>query len=207
MKKIKKNALFLLLASSLLLSGCEVSSAQENEEFESSITINDTSEINNDTSEINTSEAPRFETTYKITDWSADDFCTVQCYGIDISFPCRLSDVDKRFDIELCNASEDNIFDSDTFDLYYNNEYVGSMVYDEKNYDINNDYLNFLYLESFCIKGLTEKSTKDEVHNVLGKGNHIDDENTDAYYLDNKMIVFNYLNNQTYITIIVYEED
>ena len=149
----------------------------------------------------------RFETTYEITEWSADDFQSIECCGIDISLPCKLSDIDERFEVKISRANEEFSSSKDWFELYFENEYVGALCYNIDDYNIKDDYLTYLSLETFNINGLDETSTKETIQKVLGTGNAIDFEYADSYFTEDMMIIFNYINDKTTISIGVYEEN
>lgn len=130
--------------------------------------------------------------------WSPDDFTSVQCHGIDITIPCKFSDIDERFDVKTV---PDGMGDgSDMVELYYNEEYVGALAYDP----IDTDTLVFLRLESFDLYGLTEKSTKEDVQNKLGFSK--DSDLFDSYWGNNITIGFEYIDEKTAV-IIAYNEE
>ena len=143
------------------------------------------------------SERPNFETTYEITEWDINDFKTIECCGTNISIPCKLSDIDERFEVKLIPKDEEFSYDDDWYELYYENEFVGSLCHNDHNYDKDTSPITIMSFEKFNIYGLNEKSTKDEVQKKLGKGNNIDSEYADVYYGNNVMIIFHYIDNDT----------
>lgn len=150
------------------------------------------------------SDKEHFETKFKIMDWTANDFCTILCRDAIVSIPCKFSDIDDKFDKKIVASNEQNISKLDYVELYLDDEYVGALYFSEYDYDIENDLLSFASLETFDIKGLNEYSSKEDVQKELGAGNNIDFEYGDSYYVDNMMIIFNYLNNKTSLTVAIY---
>lgn len=191
-------SLFAAVAVMLSLSACKSG--------ETGQTVESVDEVVSDTGLVaeNTATNQSFETTYEITEWSADDFKTIQCCGIDISIPCKLSDIENKFGTKLIESTTG----SEIIELYYDGEYVGIVSRNESNEKYRKeDLVTFLSLNSFSIKSLTETSTKEDVQKILGPGNNIDFEYADSYFCDNMMIVFNYLNGKTSIHVAVYEEE
>ena len=154
-------------------------------------------EVSQEAETAESSERPNFETTYEITEWDINDFKTIECCGTNISIPCKLSDIDERFEVKLSPKNEEYSTSKDCFELYFKNKYVGSFCYDEADYDTDNSLITSVTLAKFEIFDLTEKSTKDEVQKKLGKGNNIDSEYADVYYGNNVMIIFHYIDNDT----------
>jgi len=149
-----------------------------------------------------------FETTYEITEWSPDDFRTVQCCGIDITVPCKLSDIDSRFETKIIKGEVTDSTDSTFVELYYDGEYVGTLSYGKDNVDIEKDCLSLMMLTKFSINGLTDASTKKDVQMMFGVGNNINNEFTDSYYGNNTMVLFQYFSESgTELCICFYEEE
>ncbi len=171
MTNMKKSAFILLLTASLMLSGCGGDETVLNESTETAVEV---------------------ETSSAITEWSADDFRTISCCGIDISLPCRLADIDERFEVKLCEAVEEYTTSRDWYELYFENEYVGAMCYSKDDYNTETDSLVFLQLYKFDFYGLNEKSTKEDVQKALGKGNGGDSDIVDRYDGENYSIAFTY---------------
>ena len=178
-------------------SGCNADEKQTEIVSETTQTLKTTAPAN--------TEKHEFETSYQITDWSSDDFRTIQCHGIDISIPCKLSDIDERIKVKVFEADENSVTGTDWFDLYFDDECVGTMCYAEDEYNTKTDNLIFLNLETFNVKGLNEMSTKEDVQKTLGAGNNIDSEYVDTYYTGDIMVIFSYSSEHTSITICVYE--
>ncbi len=152
-----------------------------------------------------TETSKKFETTYEIKEWSPDDFHTVQCCGVDITVPCKLSDIDSRFERKITKGE---VTGSTFVELYYDGEYVGALSYGKDNDDMETDYLPIMMLTKFSVNGLSEKSPKKDVQNTLGIGNVIDSDVTDVYYGNDTAILFQYLSErETEICICFYEEE
>ncbi len=202
-KRLKRAAALAgILITALSLSGCK-NFVETDVGAETKFTKQAVSE----TTSLTNQEETKFVTEFEITDWSPSDFCTITCHNATVSIPCKFSDIDDKFDKKIVKSNEQNISKLDYVELYLDDEYVGSLYFAEYDYDIENDFLSFASLETFDIKGLNEHSSKKDVQKKLGVGNHIDFEYGDSYYVDNMMIIFNYLNNKTSLTIIVYEEE
>lgn len=162
------------------------------------------SNIENNTS-INQSEnEAAIETTYKLADDFSEDFHTFRYYGIDISIPCKFSDIDERLTMEIIKP-EQTINGKGWINLYFLDEYVGSMRGINEDFNFETDELKFLEINFFNIKGLDENSKKEDVQKVFGAGNHIDSEYYDAYYTGDMMITFEYYREKTAITVAIYE--
>ena len=194
-----KRILIAMLAAVVVcgFSGCKADEKQTEIVSETTQTLKTTAPEN--------IEKHEFETSYQITDWSSDDFRTIQCHGIDISIPCKLSDIDERIKVKVFEADENSVTDTDFVELYFNDEHIGTMCYEKDEYNTETDNLVLLSLESFSVKGLNETSTKEDVQKILGAGNHIDSEYAEAYYTGDMMIIFHYYNDHTSITITVYK--
>ena len=79
------------------------------------------------------------ETDYAITEWDLEEFKTISCKGIDISVPCKLSNINEAFETKIIYADENDVY-SDSVELYYNGEYVGNMLSEsKKNYNTDTD--------------------------------------------------------------------
>lgn len=197
---IMKKFLAVLAAACLVLGmvGC-----QQNDVSTGQIDTEQTSQEQSDTA-ILTNDETHFETEFEITDWSPSDFCTIKCRNATVSIPCKFSDIDDEFDKKIVEPNEQNVSKLDSVELYLNGEYVGVLCFPEQDYDIKNDFLTYVSLETFDIKGLNEYSSKEDVQKELGAGNNIDFEYADSYFVDNMMIIFNYLNNKTSLTVVVY---
>ena len=197
---IMKKFLAVLTAACLVLvmAGC-----QQNDVSTGQINLEQTSQEQPYTAVL-TNDETHFETEFEITDWSPSDFCTIKCCNADVSIPCKFSDIDEKFDKKIVKANERNVSKLDTVELYLDGEYVGVLCYPEQDYDIENDFLTYVSLEIFDINGLNEYSSKEDVQKELGAGNTMDFEYADSYFVDNMMIMFNYLNNKTSLTVVVY---
>ncbi|MBP1550550.1 MAG: hypothetical protein J6A05_11170 [Oscillospiraceae bacterium] len=153
----------------------------------------------NDTEEA--TSVSQSETSFDAENWLSDDYLVVKCNGIDISFPCKLSDFNDKFRTEITKADENSVTDTDWIDIYFNDEYVGAMCYKDNNYNKETDNLSFIRLNTFDLYGLSENSTKEDVQKLLGAGDEMDNEYADAYYGDNIRVLFEYLNNKTSVSI------
>lgn len=196
----KKRFLSLLAAIALAcgMVGCQADTeqtVQENRQYE--VHVDETTAPKNLDKEY-------FETKFEIKDWVPKDFCTILCHDAIISIPCKFSDIDEKFNKEIVESSEQSVYKLDSVELYLNGEYVGILCFPEQDYDIENDFLTYMNLETFDIKGLNEYSSKEDVQKKLGAGNNIDFEYADSYFVDNMMIIFSYLNNKTSLTVVIY---
>ena len=144
-----------------------------------------------------------FETTYEITEWSADDFQSIECCGIDIPLPCKLSDIEENFDTEITMADEKKKSDVDMVELFFKGDHVGALCYGVDNYNVTDDSFSLYTFEDYEINGINEHSSKENVQKIWGVGNHIDSEYADAYFIGNMMIIFKYYD-KTFITIAIY---
>ncbi len=207
MKKNKQTVKGLLPIVGMLIISLSLSGCKKPVETNVGAETKGITQAVGETTSLTNQEETKFVTEFEITDWSPSDFCTITCHNATVSIPCRFSDIDDKFDKKIVKSNEQNISKLDYVELYLDDEYVGSLYFAEYDYDIENDVLSFASLETFDIKGLNEHSSKKDVQKKLGVGNHIDFEYGDSYYVDNMMIIFNYLNNKTSLTIIVYEEE
>lgn len=137
------------------------------------------------------------ETDYISDDWEPDDLTSVECCGIEIPFPCKLSDIDESFDTKIVPRDEEHITSHDWVELYYKNEYVGAMCYDDDEYSIEEDDLTFIRLISFSWYGLTETSSKEDVQKMLGSGSKTDIEYADWYWGSSIRMGFEYTGGTT----------
>ena len=144
-----------------------------------------------------------FETTYEITEWSADDFQSIECCGINISLPCKLSDIEEKFDTEITMADEKKESDVDMVELFFKGDHVGALCYGVDNYNVTGDSFSLYTFEDYEINGINEHSSKKNVQKILGVGNHINSEYADAYFVGNMLIIFKYYE-KTFITIAIY---
>lgn len=193
--------LFAVLAAACL--GFCVVGCQADIDTEQAV-IGQTEQEQLDTTVLMGSDETYFETQFEITDWSPNDFCNIKCHNATVSIPCKFSDIDGKFDKKLVKANVSKSNNEQNVELYLNGEYVGILCSPEQDYDIENDFLTYVSLEAFDIKGLNEHSSKEDVQKELGVGNNIDFEYADSYFVDNTMIMFTYLNNKTFLTVVVY---
>ncbi len=176
----------ILITAALALGGC------------GDTQLNDYTQTTAETDETETSK--KFETDYEITEWSPDDFHTVQCCGVNITVPCKLSDISKEFNTQMTDGE---VSGAKFVELYYNDEYVGALSSVG-----GTELLNVAVLDKFSVNGLSETSTKEDVQSVLGNGNVIDSEVLDTYYVNNSVVSFTYSDeSETEICICFYEEE
>ncbi len=176
----------VLITAALALCGC--GDTQFNDDIQTTVELNETE------------TSKKFETDYEITEWSPDDFRTVQCCGVNITIPCKLSDINKEFNTQM---TEGEVSGAKFVELYYNDEYVGALS------SIGGtELLTVAILDKFSVNGLSETSTKEDVQSILGNGNVIDCEVLDSYYVNNSVVSFTYSDeSKTEICICFYEEN
>ena len=198
---MKKKFLSILTAIAVVIS----LSACQAEDTEQAPPLSETvvSEVTQSLGTTTLNSQNNFETTYEITEWSADDFQSIECCGIDISLPCKLSDIEEKFDTEITMADERNKSDVDMVDLFFKGDHVGALCYGVDNYNVTDDSFSLYTFEDYEINGINEHSSKENVQKILGVGNHIDSEYADAYFIGNMMIIFKYYD-KTFITIALY---
>lgn len=233
MNKIKKSALLLLLASSLLFSGCDVISAQEYEESENisadfgaanseGVAEETTGHIDN-SAEIKTIEPPENGWTEELLG-QVTYFC-----GKQISLPCEFNDLSFYDDLEI---EESDIIEIPTdkvdyyykldgqlistvkyYDVYYNEIMIASItclinddseiVCDITEFNIDSGITNLLSINSVDVS-----NDLPEIIRKLGDKYHYKEDNYFYIYncqsSNNAIIAFRYKNNKTKILEIGY---
>lgn len=149
--------------------------------------IKSETDIRKDETERNLSTDAEEVTSYEITDLAFENFLNVRCEGIDITIPCKIEDIDSRFDIEKNN---------DKIDLSFNGKYVGFLAYGDS------DDLTGYALSYYEVNDLNEKSVKDDIQKKFGNGNYMDNKYGDCYKNSDFTLAFSYSYSMNTSTIV-----
>lgn len=138
---------------------------------------------------------PHFVPAFEITDWTMEELAdNISLCGEKITLPCKLSEIKENFDVsyaELPSGSHSFVLSRKNkdvaiayCDIYENEDVVITNIC----YGLNTE------ISGINIMGITEKSSADDVENILGKPNYTQD-NGDGYryiFEDNKQVMFHF---------------
>ena len=173
-------SLFAAFAVMLSLSACQPKDTgqdmQTREAVESVCTVSETVQAVEKTAP-ESSEELQIETEFEIIDWTMEDLVSnIEIYGDKLSLPCTISEISSDYKLENINYFEDMQMTAGT--LYKKNKEIGLVYF---NGDVIDNALNseikFLFLggaydlPEFNIMGITDKSTRSDVINILGNPN------------------------------------
>ena len=181
-KSMKKRilSLFAAFAVMLSLSACQPKDTgqdtQTREAVESVCTVSETVQAVEKTAP-ESSEELQIETEFEIIDWTMEDLVSnIEIYGDKLSLPCTISEISSDYKVENINYFEDMQMTAGT--LYKKDKEIGLVYF---NGDVIDNALNseikFLFLggaydlPEFNIMGITDKSTRSDVINILGNPN------------------------------------
>ncbi len=181
-KSMKKRilSLFAAFAVMLSLSACQPKDTgqdtQTREAVESVCTVSETVQAVEKTAP-ESSEELQIETEFEIIDWTMEDLVSnIEIYGDKLSLPCTISEISSDYKLENINYFEDMQMTAGT--LYKKDKEIGLVYF---NGDVIDNALNseikFLFLggaydlPEFNIMGITDKSTRSDVINILGNPN------------------------------------
>ncbi|MDE7294379.1 MAG: hypothetical protein K2N72_08150 [Oscillospiraceae bacterium] len=140
---------------------------------------------------------------YEITDWELEDFSVISCGNSEIKVPCELEDVDTKL-LEYRYLSR---FSFDEVKEHFDGEFPGDLwLYTEIDGEDENvgvlrggsGVFGTYMLKIYDIKGLNEKSSKQDVQKILGPGNIEDTAWCDCYGDENYWLKFYYDNDYEY---------
>lgn len=212
MKKRLKQALALvsILIVTLALSGCE----KFVETDVSAETKNIIQTVSETTVPANQEET-QFVTEFEITDWTMEELVdNIYLCGQKIILPSKVNELDA--DLKL-SSYYDVLFDETVSTISYKNQDIsltyfnGDCINSSDRVITNIQYgLNQLIPE-FNIMGVTESSTPDEVKNILGEPNYIQDDGNSYRYIfsDKKQLMLSFNDDYTGIDFyyVIYEEE
>ena len=173
-------SLFAAFAVMLSLSACQAGDTEQDtqtrEAVESVCTVSETVQSVEKTAP-ESSEELQIETEFEIIDWTMEDLVSnIEIYGDKLSLPCTISEISSDYKLENINYFEDMQMTAGT--LYKKNKEIGLVYF---NGDVIDNALNseikFLFLggaydlPEFNIMGITDKSTRSDVINILGNPN------------------------------------
>ncbi len=173
-------SLFAAFAVMLSLSACQPKDTEQDtqtrEAVESVCTVSETVQAVEKTAP-ESSEELQIETEFEIIDWTMEDLVSnIEIYGDKLSLPCTISEISSDYKLENINYFEDMQMTAGT--LYKKNKEIGLVYF---NGDVIDNALNseikFLFLggaydlPEFNIMGITDKSTRSDVINILGNPN------------------------------------
>ena len=173
-------SLFAAFAVMLSLSACQPKDTgqdtQTREAVESVCTVSETVQAVEKTAP-ESSEELQIETEFEIIDWTMEDLVSnIEIYGDKLSLPCTISEISSDYKLENINYFEDMQMTAGT--LYKKDKEIGLVYF---NGDVIDNALNseikFLFLggaydlPEFNIMGITDKSTRSDVINILGNPN------------------------------------
>ncbi len=211
-KKRLKQALMLvgILLITLALSGCE-KLVETDVSAETKSTIQTVSET---TVPVNQEET-QFVTEFEITDWTMEELVdNIYLCGQKITLPSKVNELDT--DLKL-SSYYDALFDETVSTISYKNQNIsltyfnGDCINSSDRVITNIQYgLNQLIPE-FNIMGITESSTPDDVKNILGDPNYIQDDGNSYRYIfsDKKQMMLSFNDDYTGINFyyVIYEEE
>lgn len=173
-------SLFAAFAVLVSLSACQPNDTgqdtQTREAVESVCTVSETVQAVEKTAP-ESSEELQIETEFEIIDWTMEDLVSnIEIYGDKLSLPCTISEISSDYKLENINYFEDMQMTAGT--LYKKNKEIGLVYF---NGDVIDNALNseikFLFLggaydlPEFNIMGISDKSTRSDVINILGNPN------------------------------------
>ncbi|MDE5993031.1 MAG: hypothetical protein K2G87_08285, partial [Oscillospiraceae bacterium] len=185
MKKRFNQALALIgiLIMALSLSGCE-KLAETNVSTETKGAKQAVGEITASVNSEETAVVPDFE----ITDWTMKDLVTdMEIEGCKFSLPCTVSDINEKCDVKYTTFMEEHQLTGG--DLYLDQKYIASIYFNGDvdkeisvsnicqffmggfEYDLNDKAVKAAELPEFNVMGITNKSTRSDVINILGNPN------------------------------------
>ncbi|MDE5577430.1 MAG: hypothetical protein K2J11_08590 [Oscillospiraceae bacterium] len=185
MKKRFDRALALvgILVMALSLSGCE-KLAETNVSTETKGAKQAVGEITASVNSEETAVVPDFE----ITDWTMKDLVTdMEIEGCKFSLPCTVSDINEKCDVKYTTFMEERqltggalyLDQKDIASVYFNGDVdkeisVSNICYffmGGFEYDLNDKAVKTAELPEFNVMGITNKSTRSDVINILGNPN------------------------------------
>ncbi len=190
-------SIFVAIVVTLSLSACQ------NGDTEQTATLSDSS-VSETGSEVTTNvdvETQASETTenydpydhpvYPLPEgWSFEKICgLVEIDGVSLPFPCTIEDIKNINNIEV------NSYDTNYYDIIYNNQYIGEISIDNEKNTSKYILLDFFDNETDnIIKEMTFASYNAEQGNEI---NNYIDENFDISY--------DYRDNDDYMKVLIYE--
>lgn len=217
-------SLFAAFAVMLSLSACQpkdtvqdlelVDKVKTSETIESIVSSADTKQVSSETTAPDNSEETLFVTEFEITDWTMEELVdNIYLCGQKITLPSKVNELDA--DLKL-SSYYDVLFDETVSTISYKNQDIsltyfnGDCINSSDRVITNIQYgLNQLIPE-FNIMGITESSTPDEVKNILGEPNYIQDDGNSYRYIfsDKKQLMLSFNDDYTGIDFyyVIYEE-
>lgn len=161
------------------------------------------------------SEEPKFVTEFEITDWTMEELVdNIYLCEQKIILPSKVTELDA--DLKL-SSYYDALFDETVSTISFENKDVsliyfrGDCINDPDRTITNLQYGLNKPIPEFYIMGVTESSTPDEVKNILGEPNYIqDDGNSYRYIFSNRkqlMLSFNEDYSGIDFYYVIYEEE
>ncbi|MBD5138255.1 MAG: hypothetical protein HDT24_02955 [Ruminococcus sp.] len=172
-----------IMIMALSLSGCE-KLAETDVSAETKSTKQAVGEITASVNSEETAVVPDFE----ITDWTMKDLVTdMEIEGCKFSLPCTVSDINEKCDVKYTTFMEERqltggslyLDQKDIASVYFNGDvdkeisvsnicmfFMGGLEY-----DLNDKAVKAAELPEFNVMGITNKSTRSDVINILGNPN------------------------------------